>query len=301
MSQRTAVVLDSRTVLAVSGGDRRGFLQGLISNDINKVDASHAVHAAFLTAQGRFLHEFFVVEQGERLLLEAEAARLDDLRKRLSAYRLRAKVTIEPLGSEAVVVALFGEGAAAAIGIDPAADAGTAVPFDGGIAFIDPRLPALGLRAILPASGTGRLEALGWRIGALADYDALRLALGVSDGSRDLAVEHALLLENGFDELNGIDWKKGCYIGQELTARMKYRALVKRRLTPVRVVGPLPAPGTPVTLDGTDAGEMRSGLGASALALLRLEALERLRSHGGTLSAGEARLEPQAPAWLASP
>lgn len=287
-------------MLAVTGADRRGFLQGLISNDVNKVDEARAMHAAFLTAQGRFLHEFFVVEHGERLMLDAEAARLDDLRRRLSAYRLRAKVTIEPPGGAFVVAALFGEGAAAAIGIDAAASAGTAVPFGGGIAFVDPRLASLGLRAILPAGETGRLQALGLRTGSLAEYDAVRLALGVGDGSRDFTVEHALLLENGFDELNGIDWKKGCYIGQELTARMKYRALVKRRLMPVRVDGPLPAPGTPVTLDGDEAGEMRSGSGTGALALLRLDALERLRSQGGTLSAGDARLEPQAPAWLSS-
>lgn len=298
MSPPTAVVLDSRAVLAVAGADRRSFLQGLISNDVNKVDAAHAVHAAFLTPQGRFLHEFFVIERGERLLLEAEAGRLEDLRRRLSLYRLRAKVTLEAPAESLVVVALFGEGAAAAVGLVGAATAGTVTPLGTGLAFVDPRLAALGLRALLPAGETGRLDALGFRRGTLADYDALRLELGVGDGSRDLAVEHALLLENGFDELQGIDWKKGCYIGQELTARMKYRALVKRRLTPVRIDGPPPAPGTPITLDGAEAGEMRSASQDRGLALLRLDALERLGDRGGALVAGEARLEPRAPAWL---
>ncbi|MBL8571883.1 MAG: folate-binding protein YgfZ [Phreatobacter sp.] len=297
MSPPTSVVLDSRAVLAVTGEDRRAFLQGLISNDVNKVAADHAVHAAFLTAQGRFLHEFFVAELGDRLLLDAEAPRLEDLRRRLAMYKLRAKVALEPLADGFAVVALIGDGAAAALGCGGAP--GDAVGFAGGIAFVDPRLAELGLRAILPPTELSALAARGFVPGRLEDYDALRLTLGVGDGSRDLAVEHALLLENGFDELNGVDWKKGCYIGQELTARMKYRALVKRRLTPVRIEGPRPAPGTPVTLDGAEAGEMRSSSGTLGLALLRIEALEALRARGGTLVAGEARLAPQTPAWHA--
>lgn len=297
MSQLTSVVLDSRAVLAVGGEDRRSFLQGLISNDVNKASDRHALHAAFLTPQGRFLHEFFIVEHGDRLLLEAEAARLEDLRKRLSQYRLRAKVVLEPLAGQIAVVALFGDGAAAALGI--AGEPGTAVAFGGGVAFSDPRLAALGLRALLPVDQLPAVAARGFVPGSLADYDALRLGLGVSDGSRDLAVEHALLLENGFDELNGVDWKKGCYVGQEITARMKYRALVKRRLTSVRLEGPQPAPGTPITLDGAEAGEMRSSAGALGLALLRIEALEAIASKGGSLVAGETLLAPLPVAWQA--
>lgn len=299
MSQLTSVVLESRAVLAVGGEDRRSFLQGLISNDVNKASDRHAVHAAFLTPQGRFLHEFFVVEHDGRLLLEAEAARLEDLRKRLSQYRLRAKVVLEPLAGQLAVVALLGDGAAAALGI--AGDPGTAVAFAGGVAFSDPRLAALGLRALLPVDQLPAVAARGFTPGSLADYDALRLGLGVSDGSRDLAVEHALLLENGFDELNGVDWKKGCYVGQEITARMKYRALVKRRLTPVRLTGPQPAPGTTITLDGAEVGEMRSSAGALGLALLRVEALEAIASKGGALVAGETHLAPQPAAWQAQP
>src|SRR6185503_18496273 len=108
----------------------------------------------------------------------------------------------------------------------------------------------------------------------LAEYEALRLELGVPDGSRDLPVEKAILLENGFDELHGIDWQKGCYMGQELTARTKYRGLVRKRLLPVEIEGPLPAPGTPVMAGDKEAGEMRSGADGLGLALLRLEHLE---------------------------
>jgi tRNA-modifying protein YgfZ len=119
----------------------------------------------------------------------------------------------------------------------------------------------------------------------------------VPDGSRDLPVEKAILLEAGFDELNGVDWQKGCYIGQELTARTKYRGLIKKRLMPVRVAGALPPPGTPVMLDGQDAGELRSGQDGIALALLRLEAVAAAAASGEALHAGDARLTPLRPDW----
>jgi hypothetical protein len=288
--------LAGRAVLAVAGDDRRAFLQGLISNDVEKVAATRAVHAAFLTAQGRFLHEFFLVEHGDALLLEAEAERLDDLRRRLSLYRLRAKVAIERRDALAVF-ALFGDGAAARLGL--AAERGAAAPFAGGVAFVDPRLPALGVRVLAPAGAATAIAAAGFAEAPFAAWDTHRLALGVPDGSRDLPIEKALLLENGFDELEGVDWKKGCYIGQELTARMKYRALVRKRLTPVRIDGPAPPPGTPVMLGADEAGEMRSARDDRGLALLRLEAVETASRESRPLTAGEARLTPGTPAWAA--
>jgi folate-binding protein YgfZ len=119
----------------------------------------------------------------------------------------------------------------------------------------------------------------------------------VPDGSRDLVVDKSILLESGFDELDGVDWQKGCYMGQELTARTKYRGLIRKRLMPVRVEGPLPPPGTLVMLGDKEAGEMRSGRDGLALALLRLEAVETAGSGGPPLLAGEARLTPAKPSW----
>src|SRR4029077_4983626 len=127
-----------------------------------------------------------------------------------------------------------------------------------------------------------------------AVYDRHRLALGIPDGSRDLVVEKSILLEAGFDELNGVDWQKGCYVGQELTARTKYRGLIKKRLFPVRIEGPAPAPGTMVTAAGHDAGELRSSRDGQGLALLRLDAVAEVRS----LSADAATLVPLHPDWM---
>ena len=130
-----------------------------------------------------------------------------------------------------------------------------------------------------------------------AAWDAHRLALGLPDGSRDMEAEKSLLLEAGFDELNGASWSKGCYMGQELTARTRYRGLVKRRLVPVTVEGALPAPGTPVFRGEAEVGTMRSGLGSQGMALLRLEAINA----GAPLRCGGASLTPRLPAWMHLP
>jgi folate-binding protein YgfZ len=245
------------------------------------VAAGKAVWAALLTPQGRFLNDMFVVDAGfGTLLLETERERAPALARKLSMYKLRSKVAVEDRSATMDVAAIFG----------PGAEKCNAVP--GALTYLDPRLPALGVRALLPA---GRAAAmLGLPEAPLAQYDALRLALGVPDGSRDLPVEKALLLESGFDELNGVDWQKGCYMGQELTARTKYRALIRKRLFPVRVEGALPAPGTIIHKDGEEVGEVRSGAGERALAMLRLDAAKS----GAPLTADGAKLTPDIPAWM---
>jgi folate-binding protein YgfZ len=295
MPERFHALLPARAALGVAGDDRQTFLQGLVSSDATKVDGAHARHAAFLTAQGRFLHEFFMLAVGETIQLDAEAARLDDLARRLKLYKLRAKVTLAP-STGLVVAAFWGENAAAAFGL--AEEAGAAKELAGGTVYVDPRLPALGVRALVPPETVGQLAAThGFAAADAGAYDALRLANGVPDGSRDLGIEDALLLENGFDELGGVDWKKGCYVGQEVTARMKYRALIRKRLMPVRIDGAAPPFGTRVMLGDAEAGEMRSAAGGLGLALLRIEAVEKAAVDGATLVAGDAKLTPHKPGW----
>ena len=291
MPQASFVVLEDRGVIAVSGPDRRAFLQGLVSNDVEKVAPDRAVYAALLTAQGKYLHDFIMAAAGDAIWLDAEAARLADLKRRLSMYRLRAKVAIDDL-PDLAVAAVFGDGAPAALGLPETA--GAARAFGEGLAFVDPRLTALGARVILPRDRIrGALAEAGLAETDFAAYDRHRLALGIPDGSRDLVLEKSILLESGFDELNGVDWQKGCYIGQELTARTKYRGLIKKRLFPVRIDGPAP-PDTEVTFGGKDAGEMRSSRDGLGLALLRLDAV----AAGQPLSAGRATLTPMQPDWM---
>lgn len=287
-------VLSHRAPLAVRGEDRIGFLQGLISNDMRRVADGRAIWAAFLTPQGKFLHEFFAVPHGDAVLLDCERARRDDLAARLGRYKLRAKVSIAPDDS-LVLGAAWGDGAAGRLGAD--GTPGAAPPRGGGVVYADPRLTGAGLRFALPPAQAVDLEAAGLEAAPPEAYDAHRIALGLPDGSRDMEVEKALLLENGFAELDGVDFKKGCYIGQELTARTHYRALIKKRLMPVRIDGPAPPPGTPLMQGEREAGEMRSAAGGHGLALVRLDAW---RDADG-LTAADARITPVKPDWMQLP
>lgn len=258
-------LLPARAVVEISGEDRVAFLQGLVSNDVAAAAPGRAVFAALLTPQGKWLADFFIHATPDALLLDCEAAQAPMLVARLGKFRLRSKVALRETALPVVV------------------GWGDAPPPPG--AAPDPRLPGAGWRAI-----GGEAPDLS------ADYDAHRLALGLPDGSADLRAEQTVLLEAGHDELHGISWDKGCYMGQELTARTRYRGLLKRRLVPVDVDGPAPAPGTPVLLDGAEVGEMRSGRGARGIALLRLAAIA-----APALACGDARLRPDRVAWLRLP
>src|SRR5689334_15101230 len=247
-----------RAVIAVAGEDRQAFLQGLVSNDTSKVSAGQAVYATLLTAQGRFLFDLFIAEHEGRYLADCSGPRRAELVKRLSMYRLRSKVTIADADADWSVALLFGDAAASALGL--AGGAGKAAACGGGLAYIDPRLPELGARLILPrATACATLEELkAAEDSEGAAYHRLRIGLGVPDAARDLTPEKSILLESGFDELNAVDWQKGCYMGQELTARTRYRGLVRKRLLPVKIEGPAPEVGAPLLAGGQEAGEIRS-------------------------------------------
>jgi folate-binding protein YgfZ len=268
--------LPGRAVVAVAGPDARAFLQNLVSNDVDRVAPDRAIWAALLTPQGKYLFDFFIAEADGRLLLDCEAARREALLKRLSLYRLRSRVEIADLSAELEALGL-------------PAEAGAASPRDGGVVYVDPRLAAAGARAMLPPAASLPAPEV-----AAEDYDLWRLSLGLPDGSADLEVEKATLVESGFEALNGVDFRKGCYVGQEVTARMKHRGLAKKRLMRVAVEGPAPSPGAPVLLDGREAGELRSARGGAGLALLRLEMVEEAARSGRPLMAAEARLRPLA-------
>jgi tRNA-modifying protein YgfZ len=265
--------LSDRAVLEVTGEDRVAFLQGLVSQDIALAAPGRALWSALLTPQGKWLADFFVLAAGDRLLLDVESAQRDMIAARLLRYRLRAKVSVTALPL-AVQVAW---GAAP----DASPNIRALAP--------DPRLPEAGWRILAETPLPTNADPEEW--------DHYRLTLGLPDGSRDLESEKTVLLEAGFDELNGISWTKGCYMGQELTARTRYRGLLKRRLVPVRIEGTLPPRGTPVMRDGLEVGTLRSGQGDRGMAVLRLEALRT----GGMLGVGEARLEAEIPGWMRLP
>jgi folate-binding protein YgfZ len=267
--------LPGRGVVEVTGEDRVTFLQGLVSNDITQAapaepagGVGRAVWAALLTPQGKWLADFFVLSDGARLLLDCARDQAPLIATTLSRFRLRAKVALRDASDGFAVHAAWGE-----------------PPPTGMLAAVDPRLPEAGWRVLAPAPLPGAEDAVA--------YDRHRLALGLPEPA-DMEPQKSVLLEGGFDELGGVSWSKGCYMGQELTARTKYRGLLKKRLFPVAVAGPMPAPGTQVTREGAEVGEMRSGRDGMGLALLRIEAVEA----GGVLACGEASLTPYTPAWM---
>ena len=259
--------LPSRTVLAVTGTDRVMFLQGLVSNDVSLAAPGRAVWAAMLTPQGKWLADFFIFSDGTRLLLDVEAQQAPDLIRRLSRFRLRADAQI---AAEPAQVYAAWDG-------PPPVEAPTSC------AAPDPRLPEAGWRLLAGGLEPNASE---------ADYDAHRIVLGLPNGSRDMEPEKTVLLEAGFDELGGISWSKGCYMGQELTARTKYRGLLKRRLVPIRAEqGALPEVGSPVFAAGLEVGQIRSTQGSMGLALLRLDALDRPLECGGPIHV-------ERPSWM---
>ncbi|VBB69583.1 Folate-dependent protein for Fe/S cluster synthesis/repair in oxidative stress [invertebrate metagenome] len=291
--------LPQRAVLSISGKERKSFLQGLIANNVEKVSASSVIHTALLTPQGKFLYEFFIVEVGESLLLETESDRLEDLKSHLARFQLRAQIILT-MENDMVVAVAFGEGVAAALNLMTTAPvrrmAGRSV------AYIDPRRPEVGIRLVGEQEILVRiLHSINSNEVSETDYDRLRLKNGLPDGSRDLVVGRSGLLEYGFEELNGVDFSKGCYVGQEVVSRSKYRGLVKKRLVPVSIDGPVPTPGTPLLFGQREAGEMRSAVEGIGLALLRLESLVQSQRACQSFRAGTTHLTPCLPAWLVLP
>ena len=277
--EKLFVLAETRGLIAIEGKDAATFLQGVVSNDATKVTDSQSLYSAFLTPQGKFLHDFFMSKLEGALILDCEGPRQADLVKRLKFYKLRSRIAIADRREEHVVALVFGAGAAEALDLPDIPGATKAI--DGGIVYRDPRLSDIGARAVLRRDRAfDVLTAAGLTEAGMDDYDILRISLGLPDGSRDMRVNKAILLENGFDELGGVDWGKGCYMGQELTARTKYRALIKKRLLPITLADGAPSPGDAVMAGEKQAGEVCSVSGRSALALLRLEYLEGGQSLG---------------------
>ncbi len=236
--------LKNRGLITLSGPDARKFLQDIISNDINLLDTQPCIYACLLSPQGKFLHDFFITEKDGALLLECEGGvRAQDLSSRLSKYKLRANVKIECTENISVYSILSSPG------------------LTGGSIYPDPRHPDLGFRSFeKPALLEQPFET----------WDTLRISLTIPDGSRDLIPEKSALDEGRIDKLNGVSYEKGCYVGQELTARMHHRGLGKKHLCTVQ--GELlREPGEDIRVNDTLLGEMRSRCGDIGIALLKDE------------------------------
>ncbi|MBL0941172.1 MAG: folate-binding protein YgfZ [Alphaproteobacteria bacterium] len=298
MINKKYILLPTRGILKIEGPDRHRFLQGLITQDVKFLISNHAVYSALLTPQGRYLHDFFMFELNEVIYLDVEANRLDDLLHRFKLYKLRSQISLSDETSSWSIVSLVGNQANKTFEIKE--ELGQAILYEAGIIYVDPRLTALGLRGILPTNfDLDCLEAKGFKRAEFNDYDCLRLSLGVPDGSRDMKIDKAIPLECNLDELNAIGWEKGCYMGQELTARTKYVGLVRKRLIPVMIEGDqLIEPGEPILFEGKKIGSLSSRCENRGLALLRLENLKMIMSKKEKLQWGRNFLIPYIPDWM---
>lgn len=260
--------LTSRAVIAVEGPDWRTFLQGLLTQDVEGQAAGTLRFGALLTPQGRLLYDLFILAGESGCLLDVAADHRNALIQRLTLYRLRAKITIS--ASPLAVAALWNT--------------------DQSEGFLpDPRLSALGLR------GYGADRPAGTVLATEDDHQAHRLSIGVPDPANDAPSDTTYPIEANFDLLNGIDFKKGCFVGQETTSRMKRRGTIKTRMIPIRFDGPTPAFGAEILKGDLRAGQVLSGQDGRAMASMRLDRM------AGTLTSDGRPIQIDWPSWMEPP
>jgi tRNA-modifying protein YgfZ len=265
-----AARLEDRGVLRIAGEEAATFLQGLLTNDVQSLAVGAARYAALLSPQGKILFDFLALrvpaETGTAFLIDGPAAQLGELAKRLGFYRLRAKVAISDESADLAVVAFWGAP-------PPETPAG--------FLYVDPRDPRLGWRAILP-----RAEPAAVAQGGAEEYEAHRIRLGVPRGGVDFAYADIFPHDANLDLLHGVDFEKGCYVGQEVVSRMRHRGALRKRIVRLALTGAAPAVGTPVLAGETPVGTLGSAANGLALALVRLDRVEDARTAGGALTAG---------------
>jgi tRNA-modifying protein YgfZ len=275
-----AALLPDRALLELGGEDRVSFLQGLITNDVEGLPEGSACFAALLSPQGKILFDFFAINLGETLLLDCASSIGADLMKRLGFYRLRAKVTIADVSEHHLVAAVWGEGAAAGV----KASAATA--------YADPRLPELGYRLLVADSG--KLPSLA----SFDDYESMRIALVVPEGGKDYAYGDAFPHEACLDLLHGVNFKKGCYVGQEVVSRMQHRGTARTRVLAVTAAQlPLPRGGIDILADGYAVGRLGSVAHHRGVALARLDRVKDALAKGESLMAGDVPVALSVPRW----
>jgi folate-binding protein YgfZ len=282
LPQAREAILTGRAALKISGADAASFLQGLITNDIDKASKKRAVFAALLSPQGKVLFDFFAVEAESGYLLDCAASAAGDLLKRLSFYKLRARVAIEDVSADWRI----GTG----WGAEPAF-AGV----EGAYVFPDPRLAALGWRAFIPAVAAQSADLAG-AMGASEAYEAHRIALAAPEGGKDYSFGDIFPHDACFDLLNGVDFKKGCFVGQEVVSRMQHRGTARTRVLIVEAASPLTA-GVPIDADGFPIGKIGSAAGRRGIALVRLDRAASALAEGQNLAAAGQAISLSVPDW----
>ena len=258
----TAGTRPDRAVLRLTGADSRHFLQNLLTADVDHLAPGTATYAALLSPQGKILADLFVVAEADGFLIDCAASQKPDLVKKLTLYKLRANVALTDLADQTILVS-------------PAA-------LPGG--WHDPRLSAMGWRGIADRGAAPS-----------PDYDAARIAAGLADSDADIGTNQLFPHEANLDQLGGVSFSKGCYIGQEVVSRMEHRGTARSRILPLALSGPAPIPGTGIRAGDKLVGTLLSSAGSRALGLIRLD---RLAEAEGPLLTDAVTARVQKPAWV---
>lgn len=275
-------LLPDRVVCKIGGADAHEFLQNLLTNNLDLVSPTCAIYTLLQTPQGKYLFDFFIIEQDGHYLIDCDREAAPELLKRLMFYKLRADVTLASLGEEWVVGAVWSR--------ETSGDVGETEPFHDGLLFNDRRLADLGQRFMIPAASADAALSVG-EVSSAEDYEAHRIALAVP-GAQDLIADKTFPMEANLDLLGAIDFQKGCFVGQEVTSRTHRKGQVRKRIMTVRADTDMPAPHTPVMAGDRQAGELLSSSGTIGLALLRLDRLDT------PLTADGVEVTPHFPDWM---
>ncbi|PPR42768.1 MAG: tRNA-modifying protein YgfZ [Alphaproteobacteria bacterium MarineAlpha5_Bin11] len=266
--------LNDSSYFEIGGSERNSFLQGLITNDINKCTENKSIYSAFLSPQGKFIADFFIINSGKTLIFETHKKFTDELIKKMNFYKLRSDVYINKINSYRSIV-IYEQNKI----FDKLILAGDLQKIDWGFVFLDPRNSNMGLKASVKID-MYKIFCDHYKLKKydMNDYEKKRIECNIPDSALDLKVNKSLLLENNYDSLNAIDWDKGCYIGQELTARMKYRALIKKSLIKVKIVDGFVKPDDEVYYNDIRIGNITSVNKDIGLAMLKLEYVQNTKS-----------------------
>lgn len=285
MPDTKIALLPDRGIVSVTGEDAEKLLQGVITNDMELLGSQQAIHAGLLTPQGKILFAFFVVKAPEGFLLETDRDHTSALTERIHRYKLRAKAEIEDASSDYSVAAIWG---------------GPYDPHGRGkqpLWFADPRHPEMGYREYVTIDSDWALAGDQADSATADEYHAHRIALGVPQAGLDYELGNAYPHEALFDQLAGVSFKKGCFVGQEVVARTQNRKMARKRIVPVVAETALPESGAPIVIGGVEIGKLGSTADKRGLALIRLDRVPELTAKGGELMAGSVPIRIDIPKW----
>ena len=283
MTTSKYIVLNEAKFVSIKGQDYKDFLQGIITNDINKCD-KRAIYSCLLTPQGKFLSDFFIIPFKNSLIIEINQKFIDNFISKLKIYKLRSNIEIESLNNLTSVVILD-------VPIDKSINEGLIISNTEYIKYVDPRNKNLGYKVLIKNELVDKLiKSSNLKLTNIKEYQKIMIKNLIPNSLNDLIVNKSLLLENNFDQINALDWSKGCYIGQELTARMKYRALLKKSLRLIKLNSGKVLAGDAIFSDKNNIGQITSIIDDLGLAMIKIEDANLAKKNNSILSTTNGKI-----------